>query len=180
MKVKKYLRDDKVKAGLEVTKEELFDLIHKYEFISVSKADLNWLDTVNDNEIVGVVFGNIEAFNNPKYINPDCWFVNKEYVDRNYKELENSYFTFGEAIALLKQGYKVAREGWNGKGMWLVFVPGREVEIAQGTPYWSAGLRGKIKIDGHIDMYTAKGTIQPGWLASQADILAEDWVIVKD
>ena len=62
--------------------------------------------------------------------------------------------------------------------MWLVYVPGSEVEVREGTPYWNAGLRGKIKIDGHIDMYTAQGTMQPGWLASQADMQAEDWVVV--
>ena len=98
--------------------------------------------------------------------------------EKHYKPIEDSEFDFGTAIRLLKLGYKVARAGWNGKGMWLVYVPGTEIEVKEGTPYWNAGLRGKLKIDGHIDMYTAQKTIQPGWLASQADIQAEDWMIV--
>ena len=86
---------------------------------------------------------------------------------------------FGKAIKALKEGKKVARKGWNGKGMFLVYVPGSEVEIRENTSYWNVGLRGKIKIDSHIDMYTSSGTMQPGWLASQADILANDWEVIK-
>ena len=85
---------------------------------------------------------------------------------------------FGEALDLLHLGYKVAREGWNGKGMWLIYVPSSEVEIKEGTPYSKAGLSGTVKINGHIDMKTATGEMQPGWLASQTDMLAEDWVEV--
>jgi len=179
MKVKKYLRGDKVVAGLEVTKGELLDLIDEYDFVSVSKADLNWLETVNYNDTVGVIFGNIEAFNDPKYINPDCWFVNKEYVDRHYKELENSYFTFGEAIALLKQGYKVAREGWNGKGMFIFLVPGSKFKVNR-PPLMGIYPEGtEVEYHAHIDLKTAQGYIVP-WTISQVDALAEDWVLVKD
>ena len=85
---------------------------------------------------------------------------------------------FGEALDLLHLGNKVAREGWNGKGMWLIYVPSSEVEIKEGTPYSKAGLSGTVKINGHIDMKTATGEMQPGWLASQTDMLAEDWVEV--
>ncbi len=84
---------------------------------------------------------------------------------------------FGEAIHELKAGRKVAREGWNGKGMWLVLAYGTKGEVADinsGSDYAKAGLK-QVCIDPHIDMYTAQGTMQPGWLASQADILAEDW-----
>jgi len=99
--------------------------------------------------------------------------------EEHYKPVDEARFDFGTAIRLLKQGYKVAREGWNAKGMWLIYVPGSEIEVREGTPYWNAGLRGRIQIDGHIDMFTAKGTMQPGWLASQADIQGEDWILVE-
>lgn len=87
---------------------------------------------------------------------------------------------FGDAIAALKAGKKVARSGWNGKGMWLVLVPGslKKVTITEGTPYHAAGLR-EVFIGSHIDMFTAHGNMQPGWLASQTDMLAEDWEEVK-
>lgn len=86
---------------------------------------------------------------------------------------------FGDALELLQNGNKVAREGWNGKGMWLMYVPQSEVEIKQGTPYSHVELTGIVKINGHIDMKTATGEIQPGWLASQTDMLAEDWAVVE-
>lgn len=83
---------------------------------------------------------------------------------------------FGEAIAALRAGKKVAREGWNGKGMWLVLVPGSTVVAREGTPYGDAlGAGANVTINPHIDMKTATGEMQPGWLASQTDMLAADW-----
>lgn len=88
-------------------------------------------------------------------------------------------FNFGEALELLKAGRRVQRMGWNGKGMWLVLVPGSEdVPLRPGTPYALAGLE-RVSIGAHIDMFTAAGVMQPGWLASQADMLAEDWREVR-
>jgi hypothetical protein len=91
--------------------------------------------------------------------------------------------TFGLAIEALKSGRKVARKGWNGKGMWLILVPGSEnVKPVAGTPYSKAGLT-EVQILPHIDMYTTDITgrraMLPGWLASQTDMLSEDWVIIE-
>lgn len=85
---------------------------------------------------------------------------------------------FGKAIEALKSSKKVARSGWNGKGMWLILQSGSEVTVREETCYYNAGLR-DITINPHIDMFTANGEMQPGWLASQADMLAEDWIIVE-
>jgi hypothetical protein len=86
----------------------------------------------------------------------------------------------GWAVHHLRQGFQVRRNGWNGKGMFLVFVPGSDslINLTPGTPYHKAGMI-SIKIDSHIDMYTAAGTMQPGWLASQADLLATDWELAE-
>lgn len=88
--------------------------------------------------------------------------------------------TFGLALEELRKGKKVARKCWNSKNMWLVFVSGSVVTIRENTPYYNAGLRGEITVSGHIDMFTTQGTMQPGWLASQADILADDWFVVEE
>ncbi|WP_218569272.1 DUF2829 domain-containing protein [Pseudomonas sp. F(2018)] len=86
---------------------------------------------------------------------------------------------FGQAVYALKQGHKVARAGWNGTGMWLVLDPGSVVSEARpGSVYDKAGITGTFTINGHIDMRTATGEMQPGWLASQTDMLATDWAIV--
>jgi len=84
----------------------------------------------------------------------------------------------GQAVEALKRGNKVQRSNWNGENMWLIFVPSSpDLLLDASIPYGRAGLD-YVTIDAHIDMYTAQGTMQPGWLASQADLLAEDWGIV--
>jgi len=86
---------------------------------------------------------------------------------------------FGKALKALEKGKKVARKGWNGKNMWITLVPGTKVPlIDEGTPYHKGEVETDIVINSHIDMCTAQGTMQPGWLASQADMLAKDWVIL--
>ena len=87
---------------------------------------------------------------------------------------------FGDAIRALKDGHKVAREGWNGAGKWLILVNATpNVTFREGSDYYRAGIR-LASINPHIDMMTKQGTMQPGWLASQADMLAEDWFVVED
>lgn len=85
---------------------------------------------------------------------------------------------FGEAIQALKSGSKVAREGWNGKGMFLFLVPGSTFQVNR-PPLLGIYPEGTtINYQPHIDMKTAQDTIVP-WLASQGDVLAEDWVLVS-
>lgn len=92
----------------------------------------------------------------------------------------------GWAVKQLQDGKKVRRLGWNGRNMFLVYVPGTTgdgIPLKEGTPYAKA-LAGRradelVRIESHIDMYTALGTFQPGWLASQADLLATDWVLAE-
>lgn len=76
-------------------------------------------------------------------------------------------FSFGEAIKYLKRGMMVSRKGWNGKGMYLKLLLPND-EISDGYPLQAC-----------IAMKTANCQIQPGWVASQADMLAEDWVFAE-
>ena len=78
---------------------------------------------------------------------------------------------FGWAIQKLKQGRRVARNGWNGKAMWLQLVEG---------PEWActASNREGMALLPFIGMRTAQGDFVP-WLASQTDMLAEDWATVE-
>lgn len=92
---------------------------------------------------------------------------------------------FGDAISALKSGQKVARAGWNGKDMWLILVPGTPaVVLNPGTPYGKA-LPNHVQCEilPHIDMWTvnAEGrrAMLPGWVASQTDMLSEDWTIIS-
>jgi hypothetical protein len=86
---------------------------------------------------------------------------------------------FGDALAALKQGKRVARHGWNGKGMFLFLVPGSTFEVNR-PPLLGIYPEGTvINYHPHIDMKTAQDTVVP-WLASQTDVLAEDWTIVEE
>jgi len=83
---------------------------------------------------------------------------------------------FGQALAWLKSGEKVARTGWNGKGMFLFLVPGSVFTVNR-PPLLGIYPEGtEITYCPHVDMRTADGSIVP-WLASQTDILADDWEV---
>ncbi|MFK5600227.1 DUF2829 domain-containing protein [Methylobacterium sp. HMF5984] len=89
--------------------------------------------------------------------------------------------TFGQAIEQLKAGDRVARDGWNGKGMFLLLVPGSTgLTVDEGRPLARAGIPVGTTFNylPHIDMWTAQGDFVP-WLASQTDMLAEDWCVVS-
>ena len=94
--------------------------------------------------------------------------------------------TFSEALAALKEGKKVTREGWNGKGMFVYMTAGSKVffhDLKVETQKALMGSNcvdfdGMVTIHPHLDMKSANGTIIIGWSASQTDMLANDWVVV--
>ena len=92
---------------------------------------------------------------------------------------------FGQALEAVKLGSKISREGWNGKGMFLVQAGGYSVprdKLRDGTHFTKEFLEKEgcieFKIVPHIDMWAANKTYVTGWLASQTDMLSEDWQIV--
>ena len=84
---------------------------------------------------------------------------------------------FGQAIEELKNGKMVCRGGWNGKGMFLLYVASSNSTEAEEHPHCHYH---NIKAEGlpWIGMKTADNKFIP-WLASQTDILAEDWGLVE-
>lgn len=84
---------------------------------------------------------------------------------------------FGQALEHLKAGGKVARVGWNGKGMWLALQKGYPdgVAINKNTAEATGLPEGTVcRFLPYIIMRTVDGSFVP-WLASQTDLLAEDW-----
>lgn len=99
----------------------------------------------------------------------------KDVFERAYQPV--TAMSFGHALVALKSGHKVARAGWNGKGMWLQLVPGSTITVQEGRPLASVFPIGHtIEYLPHIDMKTADNKLVP-WLASQTDVLADDWTI---
>lgn len=111
----------------------------------------------------------------------------------------SSNLDFGAALAALKAGKRVQRAGWNGKGAWLALtegtvIPGPAVAVPDGMSTAlvpGPTLRGsarilalaecpsEIRIGSHIDMRAADGSLAIGWLASQTDMLADDWRVLE-
>lgn len=102
---------------------------------------------------------------------------------------ETTGMTFGLALEALKRGQKVARAGWNGKGMWLSLSCDGEREVAADN-FWSPHNAQFARDNGgtalvlpSITMKTTNAhgrvAILMGWLASQTDMLSSDWEVVK-
>lgn len=110
----------------------------------------------------------------------------KEVFEKAYRHVEG--LTFGLAIEAAKKGHKIARAGWNGKNMFVVYMPplwlppyntqepGPKVNdrtakyIGEDTP---------LDCQPYFAMFNAQRQWIPGWVASQSDMLAEDWMIVE-
>ena len=97
----------------------------------------------------------------------------------------NKSMTFGQAVEALKQGKKVSRRGWNGKGMYLWLLPECVVKkewCRDERLIECMGEADEILCLGSTRMFTHDSTgrkaVLTGWLASQSDILSEDWYIV--
>lgn len=102
----------------------------------------------------------------------ESWSPEKQF-DEAYRPCGN--MTFGIAIEMIKRGFKVARKGWNGKKQYI--------QLATAISYKS--MDGDVvnceheSIGNKAIAFVGTSGVQMGWLASQADMLAEDWVIVE-
>lgn len=116
------------------------------------------------------------------------WLSKEEFAKRYRDESKN--MTFGDAIECLKEGYLVARSGWNDKKMYLFMRPADTLPLevvirAKSLPdsFKSKVLVNpdtlEVKFGAYICMKCADGSICNGWLASQTDMLSEDWCIVN-
>jgi len=121
--------------------------------------------------------------NDPRHAGYISWSPKAQF-DAAYRE--TSGLTFGLALEMLKNGAKVARAGWNGKGMWLSLSGPLEGRTISHDKFWSAHNavyaydqpNSEATVLPCITMKTATGEILMGWLASQTDMLAEDWQVV--
>lgn len=130
------------------------------ESIIMHTKDGEELD-IRETQVVEYTLGNILS---------DEWIVADE---NNCPELGGeATFSFGEAIKYLKRGMKVARKGWNDKKQYI--------QLASGISYKTADNQivncEHDAIGNKAVAFVGTSGVQMGWLASQADMLAEDWV----
>ena len=100
--------------------------------------------------------------------------------DCDVKELNITTFTFGEALSNLKRGKKVARKGWNGKGMFVVYQKGYPQGIAcnkQTAEAWGINEGDNFVCNPYLQISCTDGS-HSMWVPSINDCLAEDWMLV--
>jgi hypothetical protein len=84
---------------------------------------------------------------------------------------------FGEALERIKNGEQLARKGWNGKNMYIFLIGTDSTKIGTGGWTYTNGVNDNTELLPFIAMKTADNKVVP-WLASQTDILAEDWELL--
>ena len=82
---------------------------------------------------------------------------------------------FGKALEKVKLGKKIARKGWNGKNQFVFVVDGDLLNDAVGY----ANVGNLAECSDVLAIYTSNKVVQVGWLATQTDMLADDWYVVK-
>lgn len=117
------------------------------------------------------------------YFNQPGWQITlSDFITTNKG---NNMTTFSEALEAMKHGKRAARAGWNGKDMWICKGEGNPALEAE--KFWNVHTRtfaenngGSAPVLPYMIMKTANGEILMGWLASQTDMLADDWQILED
>ena len=113
--------------------------------------------------------------NTPHYAGYVSWSP-KAQADAAYRETDG--MSFGLAVEAMKKGEKVARAGWNGKGMFVFLVPGSTFKVNR-APLLGIYPEGTdINYRPHMDLRSADGSIAT-WAPSGSDALADDWMIVE-
>ena len=103
-----------------------------------------------------------EAYLNVAKIDLNCIINAQQFNIAHHPMVESALVAradYSTALRWAKQGFRIARGGWNGKGMWVVAE-----DLDTDTPY--------------LTMRTVTGSLQKGWLPSQADNFAEDWCVL--
>jgi hypothetical protein len=86
-------------------------------------------------------------------------------------------FGIGQAVKEMQNGEKVARAGWNGKGMFLYYVSANSYKAQSRVAKQFWGEDALVPYQPYVAMKTVDGTVVP-WLCSQSDLLATDWLVV--
>ena len=83
---------------------------------------------------------------------------------------------FGAALEAVLNGEAIARKGWNGAGQFVYLISARDLQV--GLKYGYGEYEGEPVFTDVLAIRTAHNQIQVGWLASQSDMLANDWYVV--
>ncbi|CAN7538614.1 DUF2829 domain-containing protein [Variovorax sp. LjRoot130] len=125
--------------------------------------------------------GAIEVARNPPQGRAE-WVEHMDALDQaaTAKALDKpkALLKFGVALSLLKEGVKVARVGWNGKGMFVYLVPPASYPAQTGAAKEHFGEGAMVPYNAYLALKTVEGSVST-WVPSINDCLAEDWVVVQ-
>jgi len=99
-----------------------------------------------------------------------------DVFDRAYRPCEG--MTFGQAIEAMKAGQKVARAGWNGKGMFAYYVPANSYPVQTGAAKSHFGEGAMVPYNAYMAIKNVNETVST-WVPSVNDVLSDDWRIVE-
>jgi len=99
-----------------------------------------------------------------------------DVFDRAYRPCEG--MTFGQAIEAMKTGQKVARAGWNGKGMFVYYVPANSYPVQTGAAKSHFGEGAMVPYNAYMAIKNVNETVST-WVPSVNDVLSDDWRIVE-
>ena len=138
-----------------------------------------WVVPANENpNDAGMLINIVSSFpsNVPGFTGQISWKV-KEAFDQEFTEDATSNMSFSEALEKLKEGHKLTRSGWNGKGMFVFLVSGSQFVVSR-PPLNTLFPEGtEITYQPHIDLATTTGVVGV-WQPSMGDVMATDWEIL--
>lgn len=103
----------------------------------------------------------------------------KEVFEQAYRPAVG--LNFGLALEAVKRGKRAARYGWNGKGMYIFLAPGESVDFYTHADMSELAAQPQPpEVGDMLVLRTAQANLQPGWLATQSDMLSDDWHILDD
>jgi hypothetical protein len=135
-----------------------------------------------DSQAVRFVIGALRKYHHRKETHEELVDYLFNFISRRMT-IPDKDMDFGLAVRMMKKGLKVSRAGWEGKDMWLAYEDGRRTGIAghilgaKGREDFSRENPGVNHVLPFIVMKTVTGQLVP-WLASQTDVLSDDWFIV--
>lgn len=100
----------------------------------------------------------------------------KQQADNAYREIDG--MTFGLAVEAMKKGMKVSRSGWNGKGLFVYYVPPNSYKAQTGVAKQHFGDNAMVPYNAYMAIKNVNGTVST-WVPSVNDCLSEDWNVVE-
>jgi hypothetical protein len=150
----------------------------------ISAFPMNSTDAINRGFKVNVdsatIYNKVDGYQVTYEDGYESWSP-KDVFEKAYRRIDN--LTFGLAMEVLKLGKKITRSGWNGKGMFLFYLPTRNIPVKIMSDPALIKIAeengGSLECLPSIRMKTTDNKILTGWLASMTDVFAEDWMIIE-